>query len=332
MFNSHGLLSGTRNLLALALAVMVIGPLDRGGSPAVAANVAAPGSTDDGKVRIVAFGAHPDDAEIRAGGVGALWAEAGHHVEFVSVTNGDIGHFAMSGGALAQRRTAEVKKASEILGSTSLVLDIHDGELEPTLENRRLMTRVIRRWNADVVIGHRPNDYHPDHRYVGVLMQDCAFMVGVPFFCPDVPALAKNPVFLYSYDGFQRPNPFRADIVVAIDKVIEKKVDALAALESQFVEGGALAKPNPALDDPTQREKKRNEVRESFRRRSAAIANQYRDKLIETYGPELGKQVRYAEAFEVCEYGRQPKPEELRKLFPFLPEKKERSAEGGAPK
>jgi LmbE family N-acetylglucosaminyl deacetylase len=284
--------------------------------------VAASPATNDGKLRIVVFGAHPDDAEIRAAGVGTMWAAAGHHVQLVSVTNGDIGHFAMAGGALAQRRTAEVKKASEILGTTSLVLDIHDGELEPTLENRRLLTRVIRRWKADIVIGHRPNDYHPDHRYVGMLMQDCAFMVGVPFFCPDVPALAKNPVFLYSQDGFQRPNPFRADVVVAIDSVIQKKVAALVTLESQFVEGGALGKPNPALDDPVQREKKRQAVRESFRKRFAATANQYRDKLIEFYGAEAGKKVQYAEAFEICEYGRRPEMAELRQLFPFFPEKK----------
>jgi LmbE family N-acetylglucosaminyl deacetylase len=277
---------------------------------------------DDGKLRIVVFGAHPDDAELRAGGVGAMWAEAGHHVQLVSVTNGDIGHFAMAGGPLAQRRTAEVREASKILGTTSTVLDNHDGELQPTLENRRLLTRVIRRWNADIVIGHRPNDYHPDHRYVGVLMQDCAYMVGVPFFCPDVPPLAKNPLFLYSEDSFQRPNPFRADIVVAIDGVIQKKLDALVALESQFVEGGALGKPNPALATPAGLQKRRQQVREAFRMRSLATARQYRDKLVELYGSEAGKQVKHAEAFEICEYGRQPTSDEIRRLFPFFPEAK----------
>ncbi|MDY0165192.1 MAG: PIG-L family deacetylase [Thermoguttaceae bacterium] len=274
---------------------------------------------EDGKLGIVVFGAHPDDAEIRAGGVGAMWAAQGHDVQMVSVTNGDIGHFAMAGGALAQRRTAEVEEASRILGTTATVLDIHDGELEPTLENRRTLTRIIRRWNADIVIGHRPNDYHPDHRYVGVLMQDCAFMVGVPFFCPDVPPLPRNPVFLFSYDGFQYPAPFRADIVVAIDDVIDKKVESLVVMESQFVEGGALGKPNPALDDPAEREKKREQVRANFRRRFAGIADKYRDKLIELYGEEAGKKVQYAEAFEICEYGRRPSAEDIRKLFPFFP-------------
>jgi len=299
--------------VGLVLGLMIIASRAAAAEP-------APGS--DGKLRIVVFGAHPDDAEIRAGGAGSLWAALGHHVQLVSVTNGDIGHFAMAGGALAQRRIAEAKEASRILGTTSLVLDIHDGELEPTLENRRLMTRVIRRWGADVVIGHRPNDYHPDHRYVGVLMQDCAYMVGVPFFCPDTPPLNKNPLFLYSHDNFQKPSPFRADVVVAIDPVIDRKVDALVQIESQFVEGGAMAKPNPALADPAEREKKRQQVREAFRRRYAAIAEQYRDKLVEIYGEEDGKKVQYAEAFEICEYGRRPNAEELRQLFPFLPAKK----------
>lgn len=306
----------------LAVAVLILGiSAARAQAPAAGVAPGAAAPRDDGKLRIVVFGAHPDDAEIRAGGVAAMWAQQGHHVQLVSVTNGDIGHFASAGGALAQRRTAEAREASEILGTTSTVLDIHDGELEPTLENRRLLTRVIRRWGADIVIGHRPNDYHPDHRYVGVLMQDCAYMVGVPFFCPDTPPLEKNPLFLYSEDGFQRPNPFRPDLVVSIDAVIDKKVEALAKMESQFIEGGAMGKPNPALADPAEREKKRDAVRESFRRRCAATADRYRDKLVELYG-EAGKQVRYAEAFEICEYGRRPNADELRQLFPFLPPKK----------
>jgi len=288
-------------------------------APATAAAATEMPPPDDGKLRIIEFGAHPDDAEIRAGGAAILWAELGHHVKFVSVTNGDIGHWASAGGPLALRRAAEVQQAARILGTTTEVLDIHDGELEPTLENRRTLTRLIRRWNADIVIGHRPNDYHPDHRYVGVLMQDSAFMVGVPFFCPDAPPLRKNPVFLYSYDGFQRPNPFRPDVVVAIDRVLDRKLDALVAIESQFVEGGALGNAKMVPTNDAQRELRRQQVRDGFKSRSAAIADRCRAKLIELYGPEDGQKVRYAEAFEICEYGRQPTKDELRKLFPFLP-------------
>ena len=275
--------------------------------------------SDDGKLRILAFGAHPDDAEIKVGGATMLWSALGHHVKLVSMTNGDIGHTRMAGGALALRRKAEVQAAAKILGNTSQVLDIHDGELLPTLENRRTITRLIRDWKADVVIAHRPNDYHPDHRYVGVLVQDSAFMVTVPFFCPDTPYLKDNPVFLYSYDSFARPNPFRPDIVVAIDSVIERKLDALLLLESQFVEGGANSARDPFPTNAAEREACARKARAMFAQRFAAIADSGREKLIELYGPELGKKVRYAEAFEICEYGRQPIANELRRLFPFLP-------------
>ncbi len=130
---------------------------------------------DDGKLRIICFGAHPDDNEFDAGGVAALWARQGHHVKFVACTNGDVGHNVIAGGPLAQRRTTEVERCADILGIQTEVLDIHDGELLPTLENRRTLTRLIREWQADIVMGHRPNDYHPDHRNVGLLVQDAAY-------------------------------------------------------------------------------------------------------------------------------------------------------------
>jgi len=273
----------------------------------------------DGKLRIVAFGAHPDDCEIQVGGSAALWHDQGHHVKFVSATNGDIGHWAMAGGPLAKRRYVEVQKAAEILGTTTVVLDIHDGELMPSLENRRKFTREIRRGNADIVLSHRPNDYHPDHRYTGVLVQDSAYMVAVPFFCPDEPPLEKNPVYLFYYDRFVTPNPFEPDVVVAIDAVVERKLSALGVMESQFFEGGALGSADLIPDDESGRATRHALVRDRFAERFAGIADQYRDKLIELYGPERGRQVRYAEAFEVCEYGRQPTKEELRRLFPFFP-------------
>jgi LmbE family N-acetylglucosaminyl deacetylase len=272
-------------------------------------------------IRVIAFGAHPDDCEIKVGGTAALWAKMGHQVKFVSMTNGDIGHWSMAGGPLAIRRRTEALQAAKILGITTEVMDIHDGELMPTLENRRLMTRLIREWGADIVIGHRPNDYHPDHRYVGVLMQDTAFMVTVPFWCPDVPPLRRNPVFLFMEDNFQRPTPFRADIVVAIDEVIEQKLDALVGMESQFVEGGALGSAERAPKTEAEREARRREVRENFRARFARTADRFRDRLIALYGEEIGSKVRYAEAFEICEYGRQPTEEEIRQLFPFFPRK-----------
>jgi len=274
----------------------------------------------DGKLNIICFGAHPDDAEYKSGGAAALWAKAGHRVKLVSVTNGDIGHWSMAGGPLAKRRAAESALVAKRLGVTSEVLDIHDGELEPTLENRKKITRLIRQWNADIVISHRPWDYHPDHRYVGVLVQDAAYMVQVPHFCPDTPPLKSNPLFLYSSDRFQKPYPFKADISVDITSVFEQKVDALMALESQTFEGGALGSQAimDAAPPASQPEARRQWLRDRWAQRSQSEANQFRDSLVRWYGDEKGKSAKYAEAFEICEYGRQPKPDEIRKLFPFL--------------
>lgn len=271
-------------------------------------------------LRIICFGAHPDDAEYKSGGTAALWAAAGHKVKMVSVTNGDIGHWNMAGGPLAKRRTAESTEVARRLGFEYQVLDIHDGELEPTLENRRLITRLIRQWNADIVIAHRPWDYHPDHRYVGVLVQDAAYMVAVPFFCPDTPPLQKNPVFLYSSDRFQKPYPFKADIAVAVDSVFEKKVDALMALESQTFEGGALGSEETMAAAPpaSQPELRRAWLKERWERRQAAEARDYRPALLRWYGETAGNAVKFAEVFEICEYGRQPSAAEICQLFPFF--------------
>lgn len=281
----------------------------------------SPATKSDGELRIICFGAHPDDAEYKSGGTAALWAEAGHHVKLVSVTNGDIGHWQMSGGALAQRRTAESALVAERLGVTSEVLDIHDGELLPTLENRRLITKLIRQWQADIVIAHRPWDYHPDHRYVGVLVQDAAYMVAVPYFCPDVPPLKKNPVFLYSSDSFRKPYPFQADIAVDVGSVFEKKVDALMALESQTFEGGALGSAEFAASTPpaSQPELRREWLRDRWANRQSAEAQRYRAALVRWYGEDQANKIEFAEAFEICEYGRQPTDDEVRQLFPFLP-------------
>ncbi len=236
------------------------------------------------------------------------------------MTNGDIGHWRDAGGPLARRRKAEVERCARILGITTEVLDIHDGELMPTLENRRTITRLIREWKADIVMSHRPNDYHPDHRYTGVLVQDSAYMVAVPHFCPDVPPLKSNPVFLFYSDSFQKPNPFQADVVVSIDPVIERKLDALETLESQFYEGGALGSADLIPTDPKKQAERRRQVRASHADRTLGVARRYRNKLIEWYGKEKGEQVHHAEAFEICEYGRRPDKKELVKLFPFFGE------------
>jgi LmbE family N-acetylglucosaminyl deacetylase len=274
----------------------------------------------DGKLRIITFGAHPDDCELDSAGVAAKWAAMGHKFKCVSVTNGDIGHSVIAGGPLALRRRAESRKAAQILGIETEVLDNHDGEVMVTLENRRKIARLIRDWQADIVISHRPNDYHPDHRYTGMLVADAAYMVQVPYFTPEVPPLARNPVFLFSEDRFQKPNPFSGDIVVAIDDVVDKKLAVTEAMESQFYEGGCCDVPAGGMpQDAAGKEARRKQVRDAFTARFASTADRFRSRLAELYGADKATGIKYAEAFEICEYGRQPSKEEIRQLFPFFP-------------
>jgi len=270
-------------------------------------------------LRIIGFGAHPDDAEFQFGGSAAKWVAQGHKVKMVSVTNGDIGHWKEAGGPLAKRRTAEVKEAAKRGGWEVEVLDIHDGEIMPTLENRKIIARLIRDWQADLVLCHRPYDYHPDHRNAGLLVRDAAFMIRVPFYVPDTPPVQKRTVFCYFPDRFTTPYPFDADIAVSIDDVFDKKIDAIDALKSQVYEGGALGNPETPrkrfAEDPVRRKKF---LERSWQNRQGNIANRFRDTLVKWYGEEKGNAVKYAEAFEVCEYAHQPSEAEIRRLFPFF--------------
>ncbi|MBL7876261.1 MAG: PIG-L family deacetylase [Cyclobacteriaceae bacterium] len=264
--------------------------------------------------RVIVIGAHPDDCDLDAGGTAALFASMGYAVKFVSVTNGDAGHQTQGGGALAKRRMAEALEAGKRFGVTYDVLDNHDGELLPTLDIRLQVIRKIREWNADVVIAPRPNDYHPDHRYTGVLVQDAAYMVAVPNVAPDTPPLKKNPVFLYSQDFFQRPNPFRPDIAIDITSVYRQKIHAISAHESQVYEWlpWIAGYESEVPKNPADREKW------LATRSVVPITPEVRKTLELWYGKEKATLVKKAEAFEICEYGTQPKEEEIRKLFPML--------------
>lgn len=265
-------------------------------------------------MRIIMIGAHPDDCDNDGGGTAILLASMGHAVKFVSVTNGDAGHQTQGGGALAKRRMAEANEAGKRFGVAYDVLDNHDGELLPSLDVRHQIIRKIREWNADVVIAPRPNDYHPDHRYTGVLVQDAAYMVTVPNVTPDVAPLRKNPVFLYFEDHFQRPNPFRPDVVVDITPVIEKKVHAMSAHESQYFEW--LPWVAGYLDEvPKDRTKWEAWL---LKRQSREFSPAMKKSLDQWYGSEKAMKVKYAEAFEICEYGKQPSAEEIKKIFPML--------------
>ncbi|MGZ8524389.1 MAG: PIG-L deacetylase family protein [Chitinophagaceae bacterium] len=274
----------------------------------------APAQEKDKKIRIIMIGAHPDDCDDDGGGTAALFAQMGYAVKFVSVTNGDAGHQLSGGAPLAKRRLAEAREAGKRLGVVYDVLDNHDGQLMPTLGVRLQVIKKIREWDADIVIAPRPNDYHPDHRYTGVLVQDAAYMVAVPNVARETPALKKNPVFLYFQDRFQKPNIFRPDIAVDITKVFDKKILALDAHQSQMYEWlpwiGQYADQVPK--DKTERIKWLAETRKQN------IKPEVNAALEKWYGKEKAALVKNAEAFEICEYGTQPDDERIKKLFPML--------------
>jgi LmbE family N-acetylglucosaminyl deacetylase len=257
-------------------------------------------------IRVIVFGAHPDDCDLTTGGTAIKFAKMGHRVKFVSMTNGDAGHQSMGGGALAKRRMAEAKEAGRRFGVEYTVMDNHDGELMPTLENRMKVIREIRNWNADIVITHRMDDYHPDHRYTSTLVQDASFMVIVPNVAPDTPPLKKNPVFLY-------PNNNNPDIAIDIDSELQQKIYAVSAHESQFFEW--LPWTTGTLDKvPAGKEERLKFIGQRFRPPNDAV----RDCLRKWYPEPRASRIMNAEAFQVSQFGRQPSREELLRLFPML--------------
>lgn len=272
-------------------------------------------------MNIVCIGAHPDDAEVFAGGVMMMGARAGHWVAAVSLTNGDIGHHEQAGGVLAQRRLEEARRAAAIGGYESLVLDHHDGELINDLALRKQVTGLIRDYQADVVFTHRPNDYHPDHRYAALAVQDAAFMVTVPFFCPDKPALRANPVFLHLFDPFEYPVPFRPDLVVDVTPVMEDKWRLLDAMPSQFyewlpwIEGASECAPPVEAGEAA----RRAWLERYYGPMLALPAERHRKAVLEQYGAD-GAAIRFIEAFQLCELGRCPDRAMLQGMFRFSQE------------
>ena len=263
-------------------------------------------SGQDNSVRVIVFGAHPDDCDLEAGGIAIKFAKMGYKVKFVAMTNGDAGHQSTGGGALAKRRMAEAQEAGRRFGVEYTVLDNHDGELMPTLENRLKVIREIRNWKADIVITHPSNDYHPDHRYTSLLIQDASFMVIVPNVAPDTPPLKKNPVFFW-------PNTSDPDVAVDIDGEADQKLYAASAHESQFFEW------LPWLDGTLDKVPAGKEERLKFMKIwLTPTSDAVRQCLRKWYKEPKASQITYAESFKLADYSRKPDHNELLKLFPII--------------
>lgn len=289
-------------LILIQVAIMVL----------LSAETATQNSKDE-KLNIIVIGAHPDDPD-KVGGTAYKWAQMGHNVLLVSLTNGDAGHQSIKAKELARIRREEARRAGEVIGVRYITLDNHDGQLMPTYKNRLQVIRLIREHRADIVITHRPCDYHPDHRYTGTLVLDAAYMVTVPTIVPKVPHLQKNPVFLYMSDGFVHPEPFRADVCIPVDDVIEKKIDMYHQHTSQMYEW--LPFNRGALDQvPASDAERRAWLGKA--RKSGSSAAPYRDKLIEQYGKEKGSEINYCESFQDSGYGARLTRENIKFYFPF---------------
>jgi LmbE family N-acetylglucosaminyl deacetylase len=269
-------------------------------------------------LRILIIGAHPDDADIKAGGTAAKWCSLGHVVRLVSLTNGQAGHQTMFGQELANRRRSEAEAAGSVIGATYEVFDHPDGELDDRLEFRHQVIRLIRSFGPDLIVTHRSTDYHPDHRFAGLLVQDASYLITVPAICPEIPHLAFCPVILYFSDAFSKPCRFQPHVVVDIDDEFDRVVAMLHCHQSQFYEW--LPYNAGYLDHVPQEDSARVPwLAERMRSRIGPLADRYRDLIIQTYGTSRGERVCLIEAFEVSEYGAPLNAEARTRLFPFLP-------------
>ena len=187
-------------------------------------------------LRLLILGAHPDDAEFHAGGLATIYCQHGHTVKMVSLTDGRAGHHEYPGDQLVQVRNREATAAGAVIGATYETWDYPDGELQVTLEARRRVITAIRQFVPDLVLTHRPQDYHPDHRAVGQLVQDASYMVTVPGVCAEIPILPQDPVVAYMPDLFTRPYPLAGDVVIDVGAQLDTIVRMLAQHRSQVFE------------------------------------------------------------------------------------------------
>ena len=271
-------------------------------------------------LRVMIIGAHPDDPDITGGGLALNYVKVGATVKLVSMCNGDKGHMTMTPEALAARRYLEAQKSKEVLGVDEYrIAPHHDCELEATLDMRKEVTRMIRDFAPHVVFTHRTCDYHPDHRAVGTLVMDSAYLLGVPLWCPESPIPAVTPAIFFLRDAFTRPMEFRPDIVVDIGEEMDQLLTALCSHESQFFEWLVFDRQISEAVPSTLEARKAFINKYWMIPRKQFDADRFRSRLEAVYGKEQAQRIHYIEAYELSEYGYQPTANELRQLFPFIP-------------
>ncbi len=260
------------------------------------------------KLKVIVIFAHPDEGEIYAGGITTLYTQRGHEVKFMSLTNGDAGHYAMQAKELAERRYGEAMHAKEILSLSEYeVLDYHDGVLENTEELRKKVASSIGDWDADVVFTFYPaRGGHNDNMTAGWIVRDASLLLDE----------AQMPVFIYMRDFHTASFSYIPDFAINIDEVWETKLAACGAHESQVIEY------NPEMEGVLDEVRASKEIQEDFLFHNTIPFSIVRPNnflaLEKWYGKELAKEVRYVEEFEIAEYGRQITDEDVFELFPML--------------
>ena len=268
---------------------------------------------EDKKYKVLSIGAHQDDADTSSGGLLKKLADRGWEVRMLSLTDGSRGtlHKELAGPALAEIRAKEAAASGKFFGGRYDSWDIEDTRLTDSLENRERLIRYIREFAPDLIITNRPNDYHPDHRNAALLVQDASYLLTVPFCCPDVPNLERCPVMLYWHDSFQKPYPFRADVVVPIDGQWQTVAEAAACHESQYFDW--LCWPDAMEKVTWPRDRQKQDLKERFGRMFERFRREYAAEVVEKFG-EAAEDIRYIEVFEICEYGEEPSAEFLQML------------------
>lgn len=265
-------------------------------------------------LRMLVLGAHPDDAEFHAGGLITIYRQLGHQVKIVSVTNGAAGHHCLDAEALAAVRKQEAEAVARLTGVAFEVWDFPDGQLQPTLDVRYRIIREIRTFQPDLVLTHRTNDYHPDHRAVGQAVQDASYMVTVPLSVPEVPALRHDPVVAYMADLFTKPCPLEPDVVIDVSAQFDAVVEMLDCHRSQVYQW--LPYNKGVLDEvPAEPAERLKWLAAWFAERPQAVADRFREYLVAAYG-DAGKAIQMAEAFEISEYAAELDPQRRARLFP----------------
>lgn len=251
---------------------------------------------------VLYLGAHPDDCDYDYGAAAAMLVSRGAKFSVATFCNGCKGHVDMEPEALAARRLKEAQSAAKVYGlERYIVSECPDCELDASRKWRERMGRLIRDIAPDMILTHRPVDYHADHRAVGQVSQDIAYFLGVPHWCGDTPTPEKLPFFLYTVDAFTLPRRLRPDLVINCEPMLEIAAKGISRHESQLFE---WMPPQDGIDPKTLStpEIRWDYIRKYVRNYYLDFTSRYPDLVEKLYGR---RDVPVTVA-ELSEYSREP--------------------------